>query len=71
MAAIIPFFLTAEKIIEHLKYSNGHSSFNDQSTPEAVRKAFQVSKNVFKSAISRLYKDGKITITDTGISLVK
>lgn len=62
--------LTADKILEHLKAVGGKSSFHDKSAPEAIRNEFQVSKKVFKQAIGKLYKEGKIKITDEGIELV-
>ncbi len=63
--------LTAGKVLAYLKAAGGQSSFNDKSDPEAIRDAFQVSKKVFKQAIGSLYKQGKITISDKGIALVK
>jgi len=62
---------TTEKILEHLKVADGKSVFNDKSSPEDIKKEFQVSKKVFKQAIGSLYKRGKIKITDDGIELVK
>ncbi|MCP4142298.1 MAG: type I-B CRISPR-associated protein Cas8b1/Cst1 [Chloroflexi bacterium] len=63
-------FSTADKILEHLKAVGGKSSFNDKSAPEDIKKEFQVSKKVFKQAIGKLYKQGKIKITDEGIELI-
>jgi len=63
-------FLTTDKILEHLKAVGGKSSFNDKSSPEDIRNEFQVSKKVFKQAIGKLYKNGKIKITDNGIELI-
>lgn len=62
---------STDKIIEHLKAAGGESGFNDKSSPEDIENEFQVSKKVFKQAIGRLYKQGKIKITDKGIGLVK
>ena len=64
-------FLTADKILAHLKNAGGKSSFNDKSSPEEIRNEFQVSKKVFKQAIGKLYKKGKIKLTDEGIELLK
>jgi predicted RNA-binding protein (virulence factor B family) len=63
-------FLTADKILAYLKANGGKSKFNDKSAPESIREAFQISKIVFKRALSVLYKQGKIIITDQGIELV-
>ncbi len=63
-------FSTTDKILEHLKAAGGKTEFNDKSSPEDIENEFQVSKKVFKQAIGRLYKQGKIKITDKGIALV-
>ena len=62
---------TSDKIVTHLKEIGGKSHLGDKSSPEAIKKEFQVSKKVFKQAIGGLYKQGKIKITDTGIALVE
>ncbi|MCK5145383.1 type I-B CRISPR-associated protein Cas8b1/Cst1 [bacterium] len=64
-------FSTTDKILEHLKTAGGKSGFNDKSSPKDIENEFQVSKKVFKQAIGRLYKLGKIKITDKGIELIK
>lgn len=64
-------FDTADHILGKLKASRGSMPFNDKSAPEDIRAEFKVSKKLFKQAIGRLYKQGKITITDQGIELVK
>ena len=61
---------TTEKILEHLQAAGGQSMFNDKSSPEDIKKVFQVSKKVFKQAIGSLYKKGVIKITDNGIESV-
>ncbi len=62
---------TTDKILAHLKAAGGKSRLNDKSSPEAIKKEFQVSKKVFKRAIGILYRQKKIKITDKGIELVK
>jgi predicted RNA-binding protein (virulence factor B family) len=62
--------LTTDKILEHLQRVGGKSKFNDKSSPEEIKNKFQVSKKVFKQAIGKLYKQGKIKITDEGIELI-
>ncbi len=61
---------TFDKILDHLKAVGGKSEFGDKSSPEDIKKEFQVSKKVFKQAIGGLYKQGKIRITKEGIDLV-
>lgn len=58
-----------EKIIDYLKAVGGKSEFNDKSAPDDIYDEFGVSKKVFKQAIGRLYKQGKIQITKKGIEL--
>ena len=58
-------------IMDYLKAAGGKSGFNDKSSPEDIEHAFQVSKKVFKKAIGRLYKQGKIKIMDDGIELLR
>ncbi|OGS21938.1 MAG: type I-B CRISPR-associated protein Cas8b1/Cst1 [Elusimicrobia bacterium RIFOXYA2_FULL_39_19] len=62
---------TTEKIMKHLKANGGKSAFNDKSSPEDIKNEFQVSKQVFKQAIGKLYKQRKIKISDKGIELVE
>ena len=64
-------FSTADKVLQYLKAAGGESRFNDKSSPEDIKNEFQISKTVFKRAIGKLYKQGKINITDQGIELVK
>ncbi len=64
-------FSTSDKILEHLRASDGKSGFNDKSAPEDIKREFQVSKKVFKQAIGNLYRMRRIVITKNGIELVK
>jgi predicted RNA-binding protein (virulence factor B family) len=64
-------YSTTERILEHLKAAGGKSRFNNQSSPEDIKVEFQVSKKVFKQAVSSLYKKRLIEITDEGIELVE
>jgi predicted RNA-binding protein (virulence factor B family) len=59
----------SEMILTKLKASGGFLPFNDSSSPEDIKNEFRISKNAFKRAIGRLYKEGVITITDKGISM--
>ena len=61
---------TFEKILKHLKDSGGKSQFGDKSSPEDIKREFQISKKVFKQAIGGLYKEEKIIITKEGIELI-
>ena len=61
---------TFDKILKYLEDSGGKSKFGDKSSPEDIKREFQISKKVFKQAIGGLYKQGKIIITKEGIELV-
>ena len=60
-----------EQIIQRLEASDGFLELSDKSSPEAINAAFGVSKKVFKHAIGTLYKERRITLTKTSISLNK
>lgn len=59
----------AEKILKKLRDAGGQLPFNDTTSPEEIKKHFQVSKKVFKKAIGVLFKQRAIRITATGIDL--
>lgn len=61
----------AEKIHQQLREAGGELPFNDKSTPEAIREAFDCSKKAFKQAIGTLYKQRLIHITESGIALAE
>lgn len=54
-------------IMKKLDENNGFLPYHDKSAPEEIRAEFGMSKNEFKRAIGRLYKNRKITITAEGI----
>lgn len=57
-------------IMEHLNDHGGFLPFHDKSSPESIKREFQMSKAEFKRSIGRLYKDGQITIEVNGIKIV-
>lgn len=59
------------KIMEKLQENDGALPYHDKSAPEDIRSEFGMSKNEFKRAIGRLYKDKKIKISNTGITLIE
>lgn len=59
----------SEQIIQRLEDNNGFLELSDKSSPEAINAAFGVSKKVFKHALGTLYKERRITLTKTSISL--
>lgn len=59
----------AEMILQHLKDEGGFLPYHDKSDSEDIKKKFKLSKNAYKRAIGKLYKDGTIIIEDDGIRL--
>jgi len=58
-------------ILGKLEEAGGFLPFNAKSTPQEIEDNFHISKRVFKQAVSNLYKERRITITDDGIKLNK
>ncbi len=60
----------AEKLLELLKKAGGALEIGDKSDPERIREVTGMSKNEFKRAAGRLYKEKKVEIGSDGIRLV-
>lgn len=60
----------AKKILALLEEKGGSLSLGDKSSPEEIKKALGMSKNEFKRAIGRLYKEKAIEIAPEGIRLL-
>ena len=60
----------AERIYVRLKEAGGFLPFHDKTSPEIIKREFQISKAAFKRAIGRLMKQKKIEITEKGIRLL-
>jgi hypothetical protein len=58
----------SQLILAALK-DKGFLPYHDKSKPEELKQAFGLSKNAFKRAVGRLLKEGKITLSEKGISL--
>lgn len=61
----------AEMIFKKLQAASGFLPYHDKSDSEIIKDQFSLSKNAFKRAIGRLMKEGRITISETGITEVK
>lgn len=61
----------ADFIFEKLQKSGGFLPYHDKTDSDIIKKEFELSKNAFKRAIGRLMKEGRITISDTGITEIK
>lgn len=57
----------AQRVMEVLEEYAGVLPFNDKVSPEIIMREMKMSKNAFKRAVGRLYKEHKIEITDKNI----
>lgn len=57
----------AEKILDLLDSYEGSLPFSDKAAPEVIKHQTGMSKNEFKRAVGRLYKQGKIEIGEKTI----
>ena len=69
-AAHIQMDADAALILEKLQENNGFLPYHDKSASEEISAYFGFSKNAFKRAIGRLYKEKKIVIESDGIKLL-
>ncbi len=61
----------AEYVIQVIDEFEGVLPFNDKVSPEVIQREFKMSKNAFKRAVGKLYKEGRIEITENRILKVK
>lgn len=61
----------AERVMEVIESFDGILPFNDKASPETIKREFGMSKNEFKRAVGRLYKERRIEITDKSIRKLK
>jgi predicted RNA-binding protein (virulence factor B family) len=59
-----------QQIVHALELNGGRLAFDDDSSPEAIRDAFGVSKKAFKQALGALYKTRRIRFAKPGIELL-
>lgn len=59
------------QILQYLKDHKGESPLHDKSSPDEIKRELGISKQAFKNAIGRLYKERKIIISKSGIKLAK
>lgn len=57
----------AKLVMDTIESYDGRLPFNDKAKPAVIERELGLSKNAFKRAVGRLLKEGKITITKTGI----
>lgn len=56
-------------ILDKLVKEGGSLPFHDKTSPDIIKKEFNLSKNAFKRAVGRLLKEDKILLTDKGMTL--
>jgi uncharacterized protein len=61
----------ADKVLRLLKENKGRLPYHDKSNPDDIYSFFGMSKKTFKMTTGKLYKERKITLTDSGIELVR
>ena len=59
-----------DEIVKALEASGSKLAFDDDSSPEAIRQKFSVSKKAFKQALGKLYKARRIQFLKPGIALL-
>ena len=57
----------AEKVMEVIEEFAGVLPFTDKASPEVIMRETGLSKNAFKRAVGRLYKERRIEITERAI----
>ena len=57
----------AKHVLEVLDSYHGILPFNDKADPELIKREMKMSKNAFKRAVGRLYKERKVLITEDSI----
>ena len=60
----------AAKLLEIIDSFDGVLPFSDSAAPEVIKRECDMSKNAFKRAVGRLYKERKITIGEHSIRRV-
>lgn len=58
-----------EKILRLLRENSGYLPYHDKSDPQEIYDFFSMSKKTFKMTTGNLYKQRKISFTQTGIKL--
>ena len=61
----------AQKVMEVIEEYAGVLPFNDKASPEVILREMKMSKNAFKRAVGRLYKERRIEITDKSIRKIQ
>ncbi len=62
---------SSESLLQAIKDSDGFLPLHDKSSPEEIKEKLGMSKKLFKKIAGGLYRDGLITIEETGLRLVE
>ena len=57
----------AARIMEVIDAYEGVLPFSDSASPEVIRQKFGMSKNAFKRAIGKLYKEHRVVIEENSV----
>jgi len=60
-----------QKILDDLQQRGGSSDLTDKSAPELISQRFNVSKGAYKKALGALFKQKKILLSKTEITLIE
>ena len=61
----------AEKVLAVIEEFAGALPFTDKASPEVIKRETGLSKNAFKRAVGRLYKERRIEITERAIRKIR
>ena len=64
-------FSDSDLVMKVIEEFDGVLPFNDKAAPEVIAREFKLSKNAFKRAVGRLYKERRVEITEHAIRKVK
>ncbi len=61
----------AESVMQVIESFDGVLPFDDKASPEVIKREFKMSKNAFKRAVGKLYKERRIVIEEGSIRKIK
>lgn len=61
----------AEKVMQVIEEFAGVLPFSDKASPEVIKRETGLSKNAFKRAVGRLYKERRVEISERAIRKIK
>ncbi len=61
----------AKSVMEVIESFDGVLPFDDKASPDVIKREFKMSKNAFKRAVGKLYKERRIVIEEGSIRKIK